>query len=93
MIEFDAAGIVGGIINGKFKPADVYEERKEALERDPGYKSLYTWERRTIRMQCFPVYSILMAIGNPVVDYFSLDIEGAELPVLRTIPFDKVDIK
>ena len=25
--------------------------------------------------------------------YFSLDIEGAELQVLRTIPFDKVDIK
>lgn len=27
------------------------------------------------------------------MDYFSLDIEGAELQVLETIPFDKVDIK
>ena len=42
---------------------------------------------------CFPFYSVLLAVGNPVVDYFSLDIEGAELPVLKTIPWDKVDIR
>ena len=33
-----------------------------------------------------------MALGNPHVDYFSLDIEGAELVVLKTVPFDKVNI-
>jgi hypothetical protein len=27
------------------------------------------------------------------VDYFSLDVEGAELDVLRTLPWDKVDIR
>ena len=27
------------------------------------------------------------------MDYLTLDIEGAELQVLRTIPFDKVDIR
>lgn len=26
------------------------------------------------------------------MDFFSLDIEGADLQVLKTIPFDKVDI-
>ena len=31
-----------------------------------------------------------MAMGNPHVDYFSLDIEGAEFPVLQTIPWDKI---
>ena len=44
-------------------------------------------------MQCFPIYSVLMALGNPVVDYFSLDIEGAEYNVLKTIPFNKTRIK
>ena len=34
-----------------------------------------------------------MALGNPTVDYFSLDVEGAEFAVLRTIPWEKVDIK
>ena len=42
---------------------------------------------------CFPFHSILFAIGNPSVDYFSLDIEGVELAVLKTIPWNKVDIK
>ena len=36
---------------------------------------------RTIKVQCFPIYSVLKAIGNPRIDYFSLDIEGAELQV------------
>ena len=33
-----------------------------------------------------------MALGNPTVDYMSLDIEGAELPVLKTVPWDEVTI-
>ena len=33
-----------------------------------------------------------MALGNPTVDYFSLDIEGAEYNVLRTIPFNRTRI-
>ena len=45
------------------------------------------------KVLCFPFYSILLAMGNPTVDYFSLDVEGAELPILKTIPWDKVDIQ
>ena len=33
-----------------------------------------------------------MALGNPHVDYFSLDIEGAELPVLKTLPWNKINM-
>ena len=44
-------------------------------------------------IQCLPLYSILLALGNPVVDLLSLDINGAELQVLRTIPWEKVNIK
>ncbi|ODM93917.1 Protein Star, partial [Orchesella cincta] len=44
-------------------------------------------------VQCYPLYSVLSAIDKLTVDYFSLDIEGAELAVLKTIPFDKVSIK
>ena len=46
-----------------------------------------------IKAVCLPFISILSAIGNPSVDYFSLDIEGVELDVLKTIPWEKVDIK
>ncbi|XP_042870470.1 protein Star-like [Penaeus japonicus] len=44
-------------------------------------------------VQCLPMYSILLALNTTKVDYFSLDVEGVELDVLRTIPWDKVDIK
>lgn len=44
-------------------------------------------------MHCFPLYSILLAVGNVNIDYFSLDIEGHELAVLKTIPFHKTNIE
>ena len=45
-----------------------------------------------IQVQCFPLYSLLLAIKRTKIDFFSLDIEGYELHVLKTIPFEKVDI-
>ena len=44
-------------------------------------------------VQCFPLYSYLRALNRTKVDYFSLDVEGSELDVLRTIPFEKLDIR
>lgn len=43
--------------------------------------------------QCFPLYSILLAINRTQIDYFSFDVEGYEPAILRTIPWHKVDIK
>jgi len=44
-------------------------------------------------LQCFPLASLLLALGNPTVNYFSLDIEGAELEVIKAIPFDQLNIE
>ena len=41
---------------------------------------------------CFPLFGVLKAMNVTKVDYFSLDVEGAEMDVLRTIPFDDLDI-
>ena len=48
---------------------------------------------RFVQVQCFPLYSILLALNQTRVDYFSLDVEGAEEGVLNSIPWDKVDIR
>jgi FkbM family methyltransferase len=48
---------------------------------------------KSCKVQCLPLYSILLALNQTTVDLFSLDIEGNELDVLRTIPFDKINIK
>ncbi|KAK2721929.1 hypothetical protein QYM36_002483 [Artemia franciscana] len=60
------------------------------IAKNQGNRSV---KRGEVQVQCFPLYSILLALNQTVVDYFSLDVEGAELGVLRTIPFDKIDIK
>ena len=48
--------------------------------------------KHILPVYCFPLYSILLAMNQTHVDYFSLDVEGFELEILKTIPFDKLDI-
>ena len=43
-------------------------------------------------MQCFPFGTMMAALNVNRVDYFSLDIEGGEIPVLKTIPWNDVYI-
>ena len=57
------------------------------------YSSSKTSHFIFLSCQCLPLYSILLALDNPTVHHFSLDIEGAELPVLKTVPWGKVDIR
>lgn len=56
---------------------------KKVQEHNSGYTDV----------QCFPIYSYLLALNITHVDYFSLDVEGDELDVLMTLPFDKVNIE
>jgi len=50
-------------------------------------------EQPYVKLQCFPIEAIVAAVDNPVVNLFVLDIEGYELAVLRSIPWDKVNIE
>ena len=83
--NFDASMYNGGILmEGKPKPS-------ELGGRD--YKKLPKRQHeREIQVQCFPLYSVLKALNVMDVDYFSLDIEGAEFVVLKTIPWNKVNM-
>ena len=49
--------------------------------------------RDTVRVPCFKFTSIMSAFKLQSIDYFSLDVEGVELAVLKTIPFDLYNIK
>lgn len=54
------------------------------------------WVRTEIKekiVQCFPLFSVLLAVGVKEIDYFSLDVEGAEYEVLKTFPFSDVRIR
>jgi hypothetical protein len=45
-----------------------------------------------VMVQCFPFYSILKALEVSHVNYFSLDIEGPEIAVLKSIPLNETII-
>ena len=74
---FDPAPITGGVVS----------------EMQPGHKKRIKSSRHTkVEVQCFPLYSIMKAIDRTHIDLFSLDVEGAELGILKTIPFSDLFI-
>ncbi|XP_063614748.1 uncharacterized protein LOC134787864 [Penaeus indicus] len=40
-----------------------------------------------------PLFSVLQALNTTRIDFLSLDVEGAELQVLQTIPWDRVKVR
>ena len=51
-------------------------------------------KRVKIRMvPCVPIKTILLALNQTSVDYFSLDVEGFELDILKTVPWKEVDVR
>lgn len=65
----------------------------EVVEDEVNSDNFQKKKSNYVDVQCFPLYTYLLALNVTVVDYFSLDVEGSELNVLKTIPFDKIDIK
>uniref|UniRef100_A0A915HFP7 Methyltransferase FkbM domain-containing protein n=1 Tax=Romanomermis culicivorax TaxID=13658 RepID=A0A915HFP7_ROMCU len=47
---------------------------------------------KATKVWCFPLLSLLLAVGQTRVDYFSLDVEGAEYDILSTLPLDKIQL-
>ncbi|XP_076030484.1 uncharacterized protein LOC143018790 [Oratosquilla oratoria] len=45
------------------------------------------------RAQCFPIASYFAVLNISVVDFFSLDVQGVELPILETFPWEKVTVR
>lgn len=68
----------------QFNPDDVYgrllgKESPDAKEKN----------HRAVHVACYPLQDILSKLGRNVVDYWSLDVEGAEVGILKTIDFTK----
>jgi len=86
-VKFDTADVFGAIDDGD-------QSKKELRSQElAGWAQKKEITRAVTTVQCYPLHSLLQAVGNPTVDFFSLDIEGAEMNVLRTIPFNEVNIK
>ena len=51
-----------------------------------------TYDVEQIQVDCYPFNDIMTAAGVRHINYFAVDIEGAELDVLRTIDWDELRI-
>ena len=65
---------------------------KQAFWGSKIIQNLKKKSNKTVEVQCFPLFSILLAIKRTQIDYFSLDVEGSEFDILKTIPWDQVNI-
>ncbi|KAH8377945.1 hypothetical protein KR093_008052 [Drosophila rubida] len=45
------------------------------------------------RVKCFPLYTIMLACERTEYDLLSLGVQGHELDILQTLPFDKIKIE
>lgn len=77
--KFIQAGLIGGVESGY---TNTMKER--AKKENP--------EATPADVLCVPVDIILTSLQMYHIHFFSLDVEGAELDILKTIPFDKVQI-
>ena len=76
-MNFDVAGLLGGIIHEDRKPGGADVTIEDAAKRlgvgiqgnNLGFLG-DEFERKTVKSLCFPLYSILLALGNPTVHYF-----------------------
>ena len=78
--KFKPVGLLGGI------SGTMDETHLRFVKTQPSFQ-------HDITVQCFPLFSIMLALGVKTIDYFSLDVEGPELEILETIPFHKLYIK
>ena len=73
---FDPVPISGGLVD-KMSP-----EHKQSLKAN----------LQNINVQCFTFDSVMKALGRTHIDLFSLDVEGAEVPILQSISFSDFTI-
>ena len=79
---FKEAGVLGGLVD------NLEPSHKEFIKED----KRRAYQRPSVLVNCFPLNAVLEAIGVRHVDYFSLDVEGAELDILETVDWTRLNI-
>ena len=87
---FKLAGPLGGIVNHYSK-----KQEDRANTEIGARKSWMAGDEGTgivVNVPCYPLQMLLTSAGNSelVVDYFSLDTEGSEDSILKSIDFNKI---
>jgi len=68
------------------------KEHKDRIDKEENTSISSMHYGESVKTQCFSLMDILDVIGRRHIDYFSLDVEGGEMYILKSIDFDKLDI-
>ena len=88
------AFVVGGALGG-IKEHQGRERGKQIQHSSRAFRFHSNWmdTGTSVSATCFPLEAIMKALGRTKIDYLSLDVEGAEMAVLKTIGFQGLDIQ
>ncbi|XP_064104879.1 protein Star-like isoform X2 [Macrobrachium nipponense] len=74
----------------------VYRSNSRAID-SPFFGGQDHWSKTANKtykvMQCLPLASYFLALNLKTLDFLSLDIQGFEADILRSIPYDKVKVR
>ena len=80
----------------KFKVFDVYSGRENDMSQFHLARINFfdtASQRQTAFIPCFSLNTIMRALNRTRIDYFSLDVEGAEIHILKAIDYKNLDIR
>lgn len=95
-LPFRVAGPLGGLVEHmphthSQRISEEIQQRQLWVTKDPdGRQGLAGTD---ISVACWPLHSLLTALGQTRVDYWSLDTEGSEADILRATDFDQIDVR
>ncbi|VDH94166.1 Hypothetical predicted protein [Mytilus galloprovincialis] len=84
--------LAGGITSAKETLTDMHQRR---IARDRiTYGKYPNWANTndTATVNCFPLLQLMKILGRTNIDYFSLDVEGAEMHILNSISWKEINI-
>lgn len=87
---FKLAGPLGGIVSHY---SHRHEDRANTeIRAQKAWMNGDEGAGKVVNVPCYPLDKLLLAAGNKelVVDFFSLDTEGSEASILKSINFDKI---
>lgn len=82
--KFRVANALSGI------EREMSEQHKKRIDMETNSKNANN--EQVSYIPCFSLNTIMRALGVSKVDYFSLDVEGAEWPIIRSIDYARLDI-
>merc|ERR1712232_66813 len=89
--DFRMAGPLGGIASTFSASQTARTQREFKAHEASGSKRIHEdWTMQQVKVQCLPLVDILRSMNRTTVDYWSLDVEGAEAAILEHTDFDSI---